>query len=221
MTVSLPPPALMVSAPPAPSIVSAPEPPMIEFAADEPVSTRADDTSEASIWLKLLTVVEVAAGLVDIAQIDRGRGAKQQRVGAAAAVDRDFGAVIGHGIVAAAGTDRVGAAAAVDRIGARACRDGIGSGGAGDRERCRQARRIHILEIADDSRIAGRLVAVGQIDRGRRRHRQRVGAGAAVDRGLAAAVGHGVVAAAGIDHVGAAAAVDRVGAGARRDGIRG
>ena len=79
---------------------------MIVLAADEPMSDSAGRQREASTLLKLATVVESPAGLVGIAEIDGGRGAEQQRVGAGAAVDRDFGAVIGHGVVADAGGDR-------------------------------------------------------------------------------------------------------------------
>src|SRR6267154_2661124 len=120
MTLSLPPPALMISAPPAPSMLSAPEPPMIVLAPDVPVMATPVDNSEALTFWKLaaataspmvwsapprLTVA--ARGDREIHGGDAARSRQHQRVRSAAAVDRGFGAVVDHGVVAAAGRNRV------------------------------------------------------------------------------------------------------------------
>ena len=126
-------------------------------------------------------MTRVARRLVGAGEIDCGRGLEQQRVGAASAVDRDFGAAVGDRVVAGTRRDGVGPAAAVDGIAAGAAGDGVGARGAGDRNPCGQRRCIDVLEIGDRGDVAGGLVDIAEIDRGRDVHLQRVGAAAAVD----------------------------------------
>ena len=149
-----------------------------------------------------------------MAEVDGRRRAQHQRVGAGAAVDRDFGAVIRHGVVAAAGVDDVGAAAAVDGVVA-----GTGVIVLAAEEPVTVSavvidRRVEVLEIGDAGGIAGGLV-------GARSNREidavtpPVAASTSVSMPLppsidvsVAVIDHGVVAGAGVDGVGAAGAVD-------------
>ena len=114
-------------------MVSSPEPVVIVLAADEPVTVSAEPTSDASRFSKFDDADAVARRLVGAgrdAEIDRrhaAAGGQHQRVGARAAIDRGFGAAIRHGVVAAAGIDRVGAAGAIDRVVAGAAGDGVGA----------------------------------------------------------------------------------------------
>ena len=188
---SLPPPALIVSAPPPPSIVSLPDPPVSVLADDVPVIEMPEEMPDALTFWKFDDRGRVARRLIGASEIDVRRARQHQRVGAGAAVDRRFGAVIGHGVVAAAGIDHVGAAAAIDRIVARAGRDGVGARRSRHGHRRRDARRGQVLEIRDADAVAGGLVDAGgdrEVDRrnaAERRQRQRVAAVTAVDRGLA------------------------------------
>ena len=81
---------------------------------------------------------------------------------------------------------------------------------------------IEILEIRDVDGIARGLIDIGrdrEIDRSGAAgggEDQRIGTGAAVDRGFRATIGHRVVAGSGCDDVSAAAAVDRVSCRCRR-----
>ena len=87
------------------------------------------------------------------------------------------------------------------------------------------AEAVNALEVHDADAVSGRLVGTGryaEIDRRRAAagsQHQRIAARTAIDRGFAATVGHGVVAAAGVDGVGAAGSVDRVGTGSARDRV--
>ena len=69
--------------------------------------------------------------------------------------------------------------------------------------------------------VADGLVGIGQIDRAGDAQQQRVGAGAAVDRGFRSPIGDAVVTGAGIDDISATAAVDGVVAGTGRDRVGG
>ena len=118
--------------------------------------------------LEIRDVGRVAGGLIGIGEIDRRGILHHQRVGADAAVDRVFGAVIGNRVVARAGVDDVDAAAAVDDIVARARRDHVGRGRAGDGQRRGDDRRVEVLEIGDADAVADGLVGSGrdrEIDR--------------------------------------------------------
>ena len=161
-------------------------------------------------------------------EVDGGnaaRGRQDQGVGSRATVDHGFRSVIGHGVVAGAGIDRIRAAAAVDGVGSGTGDDRVRRGRAGDAQGARQDAGIEAFEIADRNRVAHRLVGAGgncEIDsRDARpcREHQHVAARPAIDACFGPVVGDGVVAGAGCDDVGAAVAVDRVGAGAARDGI--
>ena len=190
--------------------------------------TESADRQRAGVEVfEIRDVDVVAGGLVDVGrdgEIDRGgpaRGRQHQRIGSGAAVDRGFGAVIGHGIVAGAAGDDVGAAAAVDGVVAGAAGDGVGGRRARDRHRRGQRRRVDVLEIGDAGGVADGLVRGAEIDVRRRAQHQRVGAGTAVDRGFSAVIGDAVVARARADGIGATGAVDGVVAGARRDDVGG
>ena len=91
----------------------------------------------------------------------------------------------------------------------------------GDRHRLRgcQRRGIDVLEARDDSGVAAGLVGRCEIDVRLRQHHQRVGVAATIDQGFGAAIGHRVVAGAGMDDVGTATAVDRVCAGPAGDDV--
>ena len=151
-----------------------------------------------------------AAGIVD-----------QQRIGAEAAIDQDFGASVVDRIVATSRIDDVGAAAAIDDIGARTARDHVGLCVARDRNALcgRKRAGIDIPEAGGIDRIADGLVHGTQIDRGDGLELQGVGAGTAGDGSLGAAIGDRIVAGAGIDDVSPASAVDRVVAGASGDEV--
>ncbi len=224
---SLPPPALIVSAPPPPSIVSLPDPPVSVLADDVPVIAMPEEMPEALTFWKLDDVGRIARRLVGISEIDVRRARQHQRVGSGTAVDRCFGAVIGHGVGATAGIDHVGTAAAIDRIVARAGGDRIGARRSRHCHRRRDARRRQVLEIRHADAVAGGLVDAGgdrEVDRrnaAERRNRKRVVAVTAVDRDLGAAIDDRIVPATGIDGVGAAGAVDRIRAGAADDRVRG
>ena len=58
----------------------------------------------------------------EIHRRDAAGGRQHQRVGASAAVDRGFGAMVGDAVIAGAGGDDIGAAIAVDRCRCRCCR---------------------------------------------------------------------------------------------------
>ena len=133
-------------------------------------------------------------------------------------IDR-FGAVEGHGVVAGPGIDDIGATGTVDGVVARPADDGVGADRTDDRHARRQRRRIDILEVGDRDGVAGGLVDIAEIDIGDCAKRQRVDAGAAVDRDFRIVVRNRVVAAAGVDGVGTAAAIDGVVAGAGGDDI--
>ena len=72
------------------------------------------------------------------------------------------------------------------------------------------ARGIDIGEIRDVGGIARRLVDTAEIDRARGFQQQRVGTGAAIDRGFRRVVGDDVIAGASRDRIGAAGTVNRV-----------
>ncbi len=160
--------------------------------------------------LEIGDVGRIGGGLVDIGEIDGRRRFHHQRIGAGAAVDRQFRTVIGDRIVAAAGCDDVSTTAAVDRVVARAAGDQVRARCAGDGHRRRQRRGVHVLEVRYGCGVAGRLIGIAEIDRDGGFHDQRIGAGATIDRDLGIVVGDGVVSGAGIDDISATAAVDRV-----------
>ena len=163
----------------------------------------------------------IADGLIDRGQIDVDRRVEHQLVGVRAAVDAVFRTAIGDDIGARACDDNVRAARAIDDVVAGACRDRVGETVARHRHRLRRPKggRIDILEIADERRIAGRLIIGAQIDGRLRIHDQRVGARAAIDGGFSAAIVDHVGARAARNHVETAAAVNRIGARAADDRV--
>src|SRR4029077_4690104 len=86
----------------------------------------------------------VAAGLVGVGKIDVGDRMQDQRVGAGATINRNFGIVVRDRIVAAARIDYVGTAAAVNRVVGGAGRDRVRRGGTGDGDRRREGGRIDV-----------------------------------------------------------------------------
>ena len=128
-----------------------------------------------------------------------------QRVGAGAAVDRGFACRGRYGVVAAAGIDHVGAAAAVDRVVAGARRDGVGREEPVTDNAGAERAGIDVLEVGGADAVAGGLIDPGrngEIDRrdaAAAAMTSSIGSGAAIDRGFGAAIGDGVIAAAGID----------------------
>ena len=167
----------------------------------------------------------VARGLVRTCgnrEIDRGdaaRRGKNQRIGTGSAVDRGLGPMIDDRIVAAIGVDDVGIANAVNGVVAEAAGDDVRARRTGDRNPRRQGRGVDVLEIRDVGRIARRLIGIAEIDGRCRLQQQRVGSGAAVQRGFSAVVGDRIIAAAGGDDIRSAATVDGIAARAGRDRI--
>ena len=221
----MPPPALMTSAPPTPSMMSLPEPPVMTLVPVVPPIVIPVDQRRRIDVLEVRDRRGIAGGLVGVGQVDRRGRSQDQGIVAGAAVDRDFGIVVGDRIVAGSGVDDIGAAAAIDDIVAGTRRNRVGRRRTRDRQRGRNHRGIQVLEIGDGDRVAGGLVDAGRdgkIDRrdaARRRERQRVGSGAAIDRRFRALVDDLIVAAAGVDDVSAARAVDRIVARAAGDRI--
>ena len=170
--------------------------------------------------LEIGDVGRIAAGLIGIAQVHRRGRAQNQRVGAGAAVDRGFRSVIGDSIVACAGRNDIGAARTIDGVVAGTAGDHVGARRAGDGHRRGDSRRVDVLEIGDRSSTERQLVGVREIEDDRCIQDQRIGAGAAIDGGLRAVIGNGIIAGAGADDVRAAATIDDVVAGAGRDGVR-
>ena len=169
----------------------------------------------------------IANRLVDArrnAQIDAGDTAgrlEKQRVRTSAAVNRNFGAVIGDRILAGPAIDDVAAAHAIDDVGASAAGDRIRRRRTRDRHalRGRQRRRINIFEIADIDRIAGRLVGTGQVHGDSAFQNQGVIACPGIKRRFRSVVEHGVITRPSRNHVCATAAIDRIGSGTGRDGV--
>ena len=84
---------------------------------------------------------QIARGLIGRRQIDRRRRAHHQRIIAASAVDRDFGAPIVDAVIARAGGDDIRPASAMDGVIARTCGDRVGPGRARDGKRRRHRTR--------------------------------------------------------------------------------
>ena len=154
---------------------------------------------------------------------DRSGGAEDQRVvGACATVDAGLAAGVGDGIVARAADESVGSTVADDGIVAGAAEQVVRSCAArnlGSLGR-RQRRAVDVGEAGDDGCVRRRLIrGGGEVDRGRRLQDQGIDPGPAVDRGLGAPIGHGVVTGTGRDRVLAPVAVDRIVAGSREDDV--
>ena len=167
--------------------------------------------------LEIHDVDGVADGLIGAGrhgEVDRrhpARRVEDQRVDACPAIDRNLGPMEMQGVVAGARVDDVGAAVAVDGVVSRSADEDIGARRARDRDARCQRRRVHVLEIDDERRVARGLIGgIGQIDRGGGQQLQRVDAAAAVERRLGAMIGDDIVAGPGVDDIGAPAAIDRI-----------
>ena len=63
--------------------MSLPDPPVSVLADDDPVIEMPEESTDASTFWKFVTVVEVADGLIGIAEVDVRRARQHQRIGAA------------------------------------------------------------------------------------------------------------------------------------------